>query len=373
MTTADTPGFTIPMPDGTARRIGADAQPFVIAEIGTNWHLGDAHDVGPGAKLIEGAAKAGCDAVKFQTFTPDQVYVPNPGESDYLSEAGIKRTITEVIGERVMPREMIARFAEIAAANGVAFMSSCFSVEEIELIDPLTPIHKLASYEISHLRLIDRLARTGKPLILSTGASDLADVDWAVERYRAGGGRDLAVLQCTARYPTPDEAVNLRAIPMLGARFGAVPGLSDHTPDALHAPFGAAALGAAVIEKHVTLDRALDGPDHFNSIELDELARMVRGVRAVRAMRGDGEKRVAPCEEELFAFARRRVQAIRPIAAGDILREGLNIAILRPGKRSPGAHPRAIETFEGRAATRAIDLGEGVTADAVEGAPKGVA
>ena len=358
--------FEISHADGTRRIIGGDAPCFIISEIGTNWHTGDADDDSQARRLIDESADAGCDAVKFQTYRPESVYVSNPGESDYLTKAGIKRSINELIAERVMPEAMIPRLAAHAAERGIFFMSSCFSLQDFELINPLTPIHKLASYEISHLRLIDAYATSGKPLVLSTGAADEVDIAWAIDRFRLSGGRNLAVLQCTARYPAPNDTLNLRVIGWLMDRFNVVSGLSDHSPLPLYAPLAAVSLGAKIIEKHVTMDRKAEGPDHFNSIEPRELKEMVSGVRVIESMLGDGIKRISPPEEELYLFARRRIQAIQPIAMGDTLREGYNIAILRPGKRSPGDHPRFIEQFEGRAAKINIALGDGITKALVE-------
>lgn len=351
--------FTIPTPKGM-RQIGGDAPCFVIAEIGSNWLMGDRSDDTAARRMIEVAAAAGCDAVKFQTFRPETLYVPDPGESDYLSAAGIKRSIADIIRENVLPPEMVPGLADFATSCGVVFMSSCFSLEDFAIVDPLTPIHKLASYEITFYPLIEAIARTGKPLIMSTGAAIPQDVAWAVECFRDAGGKDLSVLQCTASYPAPDEALNLRAIPALGQTFAAVPGLSDHSPHPLHAPFAAVSLGAKVLEKHFTLDRNGPGPDHFNSILPEELQTLVHGIRAIEAMLGDGVKKVEPIEDELYAFARRRVQAIRPIAAGDLLRLGDNLAILRPGKRTPGAHPHDLPLIDGHQALRAIAVGDGV-------------
>ncbi|GAB3440747.1 N-acetylneuraminate synthase family protein [Insolitispirillum peregrinum] len=352
--------FSIPTPAGS-RHIGGDAPCFVIAEVGTNWHFGDSNDDSVARQMIELAAEAGCDAVKFQTYRPETVYVANPGESDYLSAAGIRRSILDVIRERMMPADMLPGLAEHARACGLVFMSSCFSLEDFALVDPLTPIHKMASYEITLYPLIEAIARSGKPMIMSTGAAAPQDVAWAVDCYRAAGGTELSILQCTASYPAPDEAMNLRALAALGREFGAVPGLSDHSPHALHAPFAAVALGAKVIEKHFTVDKSGPGPDHFNSIMPDELAAMVRGIRAIEAMLGDGVKKVEPIEEELHAFARRRVQAIRDIAAGEALVVGQNIAILRPGKRVPGAHPHDLPALSGQRVSREIATGDGVT------------
>ena len=353
--------FTIKLPDGKRRTIGGKAPCFIIGEIGTNWHAGDSHDMTVAKRLIDAAAKAGCDAVKFQTYRPENVYAPNAGTSDYLTAAGIRRPIIDVIAERVMPVELIAPLAAHAASRNVVMMSSCFSIEDIALIDPHTPLHKLASYEISHLRLIDRLAATGKPLLLSTGASTPQDISWAVNRFRRKGGRGLAVLQCTAKYPAPDASLNLAVIPWLERRFDCVAGLSDHSPHALWAPVAAAALGAKIVEKHITLDKSAAGPDHFNSIEPNELAQMVAGIRAVERMIGDGRKRIEPAEAELAVFARRRVQSMRAIAAGEVLREGENMAILRPGKRKPGAHPRELPLLQGKVTTNAVAAGDGIT------------
>jgi sialic acid synthase SpsE len=355
--------FDVARPDGSRLGVGGDAPCLIIAEIGTNWHQGTSHDDSLARRLIDVAAETGCDAVKFQTYQPEKVYVPNPGMSDYLSAAGIRRSILEVIAERVMPLDMIPRLAAHAAERNVLFMSSCFSLDDIEAIDPHVVLHKLASYEISHLRLIDALAATGKPLLMSTGASAPDDIAWSVERYRASGGRDLALLQCTAAYPAPDAAMNLRAIPWLAETFHCAAGLSDHSPHAMHAPLAAVALGAKVIEKHITHDRTAAGPDHFNAVEPRGLAAMVAGIRAVEAMRGDGVKRIEPAEDELFAFARRRVQAIRDIAEGGTFAEGVNIDVLRPGKQRPGAHPRDLDAILGGRAARAIPQGDGVTRD----------
>jgi N-acetylneuraminate synthase len=359
------PAFTIDTPRGP-RQIGGDAPCFIIGEVGTNWHFGLSNDDSVARRMIELAAEAGCDAVKFQTYRPETVYVPNPGESDYLSAAGIRRSIIDVIRERMMPPTMLPGLAQHARACGLVFMSSCFSLEDFALVDGLTPLHKMASYEITLYPLIEAIARSGKPMILSTGAATEQDVAWAVEAFHKAGGSALSVLQCTASYPTPNEAINLRALVALGQTFSAVPGLSDHSTHPLHAPFAAVALGAKVIEKHFTVDKSGPGPDHLNSIMPDELAAMVQGIRAIEAMLGDGRKKIEPIEQDLHAFARRRVQAIAPIAQGDTLREGENIAILRPGKRTPGAHPHDLPQLRGRHANRPIALGDGVLLSDVE-------
>jgi N-acetylneuraminate synthase len=186
-----------------------------------------------------------------------------------------------------------------------------------------------------------------------------------VDTFHAEGGRDLCLLQCTAKYPAPMSSLNLRAIPWLRQRFGVPAGLSDHSREPAIAPVAAVALGARVIEKHYTLDNRLPGPDHSFALTATELARMVREVRIAEETLGDGIKAVLPAERELAAYARRGVQATKPIAAGEVLRESENFSVLRPGQQVLGAHPRHIDHIEGRKTVRSISMGEGISLDDV--------
>ena len=334
---------------------------LVIAEAGSNWRLGTpARDRAMARALIDAAAEAGADAVKFQTYRPETVYVAGAGASSYLADAGIDDEIGDVFADLAMPYEMLPELADHCRAGGVAFMSTGFSVADFEAIDPHVEIHKIASYEISHPRLLEAAARSGKPLVLSTGASTESDIAWAVAHFHAHGGRDLCLLQCTAKYPAPLSTVNLRALPWLRRRFGVPVGLSDHSRDPITAPVGAVALGARVVEKHFTLHRALPGPDHSFALTPAELATMVRHVRAAEEALGAGDKVVQSAEQELAAFARRGVQATRDVAPGDELCEGVNVDILRPGRQTLGVHPRHLPEIEARRATRALGAGEGL-------------
>lgn len=334
---------------------------FVIAEAGSNWRLGEARrDRAMARALVEIAAGAGADAVKFQTYRPETVYVANAGQSDYLSNAGIKEDISDIFADLAMPYELLPEIAAYSRQCGIKFMSTGFSPADFAAIDPFVEIHKLASYENGHVRLIDRAASAGKPLVMSTGASGDAEIGWAVERYRAKGGRDLCIMQCTAKYPAPLAALNLAAIPAMRQRFGVAVGLSDHSRDPVTAPVGAVALGARCIEKHYTLHNALPGPDHAFALTPDELKLMIRKVREAEEARGAALKQVGPEEQELAAFARRGVQALRAIKSGEVLREGDNIDILRPGKQRRGVEPRHLERIEGSRATRDIAAGDGI-------------
>lgn len=336
----------------------------VIAEAGSNWRMGTpARDMAMARTLIDVAVEAGADAVKFQTYRPETVYVENAGSSDYLSRRGETENIRDIFADLAMPYEMVGELAAYCRDKDIAFMSTPFSPDDFAAIDPHVEAHKIASYEISHPHLLRLAGASGKPLVLSTGGSTEADIAWAVDAYRTGGGRDLCLLQCTAKYPAPIDGMNLRTIPWLKARFGVAAGLSDHSRHPLHAPLAAVALGATVIEKHYTIDNRLPGPDHSFAIMPDELRRMVDGIRDVEQSLGDGVKAVHDCETELAAYARRGIQATRPITSGEVFREGDNIAVLRPGRQTLGVHPRHMDEIEGGRATRDLETGEGVCAE----------
>ena len=334
---------------------------FIIAEAGSNWKAGSpAQDWKRACELVNAAKHAGADAVKFQTFRADSVYVPNAGSSGYLSKNGIQDSITDIFKRLAMPYEMIPRLASYCRKKKIEFMSSFFSTDDFHAVDPWVRRHKIASYEITHLRLLELAARSKKPLILSTGASTVQDIDWAVNYFYKQGGKEISLMQCTAKYPAPLSALTLRVIPFLAKRYGVCAGFSDHSTDALTGPVAAAALGAKIIEKHFTLNRKLKGPDHAFAIEPGELRSMVHAIRGCQAALGDGNKHVLPQERELYFYAQRALQAVKEISRGDILREGDNLAILRPGSRKKGAHPRFILQAQGRRAKRNIALGNGI-------------
>lgn len=338
----------------------------IIAEAGSNWRMGNLkRDMAMGKALVDVAADAGADVVKFQTYRPETTYVGNAGQSDYLADAGIKEDISAIFADLAMPYEMLGELAEYCRTKEVGFMSTGFSVADMAAIDPHTDLHKIASYENGHLRLLEYAAKTGKPTIISTGASSMADVTWAVDTYNQLGGRDLCVMQCTAKYPAPMDALNLNTLSWLRQRYGVAVGLSDHSRDPIIAPLAAVGLGARCIEKHYTLNNHLPGPDHAFAIEPDELALMVESVREAEQSLGDGIKAVSPAEEELAAFARRGLQALRDIQPGEILVEDDNVAILRSGKQSQGAHPKYAaanhpQSMVGKKANKAIAAGTAV-------------
>ena len=293
-------------------------QVFIIAEVGSNWRMGTPkRDLAMAKALIQAAAEAGADAVKFQTFRPETIYVPNAGMSNYLSEAGIEEEMAEIFADLTMPYEMIPKLAELCKSNGVQFMSSAFSPEDFAAVDPYVSLHKIASYEMGHLHLLTLAAETGKPLLLSTGAATEEEIHWAVHTFYENGGRELTLLQCTACYPAKLGTLHLRSIPWLHNRFKTAVGLSDHSRHPLYAPIAAVALGARVIEKHFTLDNALPGPDHAFAITPGELQEMVAAIRATeQTFRSRSKRESIPLKKELRAFARRGIQALQPIKKG---------------------------------------------------------
>ena len=339
----------------------ASSHVFLVAEIGSNWKVGTREQNREMARqLVESAAVAGVDAVKFQTFRGESVYAPCAGQAGYLVEMGLQRDIHDIIRELEMDYEDLPFLAQLAQNAGLAFMSTPFSVDDFAAVDPFVSFHKVASYEICHIQLLEKMARSKKPLFVSTGASFIQEVAFAVNTLRSFGCEDITLLQCTAAYPADPSSMNLKAMLTLHQAFGLPVGLSDHSLDAVTAPVLAVAYGASVIEKHITMDRTLPGPDQQFSIEPRELATFVEKVRMAEKMVGSGWKGVLPHEEELFRFAKRAIQATCPIPKGEACLLGKNMAILRPGNNVKGAHPSELSAIEGKRAKRALEAGEGI-------------
>ena len=354
----------IELDDG--RLIGEGHPCFVIAEAGSNWRMGTpSRDRAMARALIDVAVEAGCDAVKFQTYKSDTVYVENAGQSEYLAEAGITTSIREIFDDLSMPYELLGELSAYCRLQGIRFMSTPFSVQDAEAVDPYVNFHKIASYEISHTELQAWLAARGKPIVFSTGASNWEEIDFALSHLRAHGAEQLAIMQCTAKYPAPLESLNLRVLPEFKARYKVPVGLSDHSRDPRIAPSAAVALGAHIIEKHYTLHNRLPGADHPFALEPDELKAMVQSIRHTELVLGQREKQVVEVERELGAFARRGLQALKRLEPGDRLKLGVNVGILRPGERALGAHPRYLPEMGG-AVRRVIEPGDGVMREDVE-------
>jgi sialic acid synthase SpsE len=340
---------------------------FVIAEAGSNWRAGSPDsDRAMARDLIAAARDSGADAVKFQTFRSSTTYAESAGQIGYLGEIGYETSINELFRDLEMPYDLIPDLARWSTEAGIEFMSTPFSVDDATAVDPWVLRHKVASYEIGHVRLIEWMARTGKPLLMSTGAAVGDDIEFGLRTAREAGASDVTLLQCTASYPAPTDSLNLNVIPAMRARYGTSVGLSDHSRDPLVGPVMAVALGATAIEKHFTIDRSLPGPDHSFAVEPHELASMVRAIRDAESALGSGDKTVQPTEQPLRDFAVRSIQATRRIDAHDVLIEGDNFEVLRPGARQRGLHPRFLSQVSGRRVQRAIEAGEGILAEDLE-------
>jgi len=287
---------------------------FVIAEAGSNWKCGTyEEDLEQAKKLIKVAAESGADAVKFQTYKPETIYVEDAGVSNYLSEHGIKENINEIFENLSMPYEMIPELRKYCDRQNIIFMSTPFSVQDAKEVDPFVEIHKVASFEINHIRLLEFLARTKKPIIVSTGASTYDEIDFAVELIKKNGNENISLLQCTSKYPCPIEALNLGTIPEMDNRYKLSIGLSDHSIEPSIGPVSAIALGAKIIEKHFTLDKNLPGPDHPFALNPEELKDMIKAIRDAEKAIGSGKKEILKEEQELRQFATRSIQAIQDI------------------------------------------------------------
>lgn len=334
---------------------------FIIAEAGSNWKCGTfAQDLKRAKDLIRVAAEAGADAVKFQTYRPETVYVPYAGKSKYLSKHGINQNIYEIFEHLSMPYRMIPELAEYCKKHNIMFMSTPFSVADAKEVNAYVSIHKVASYEINHVRLLEFLARTKKPIIISTGASTYDEIDFAVNLVRKNKNCKIALMQCTAKYPAPIESLNLMTIPKIKSRYGFPVGLSDHSTDPIIGPLVAIGVGATIIEKHFTLDRSLPGPDHPFALIPSELKLMIDSIRKAEQARGSGEKQVLKEEKELRHFATRSLQATKDITKGEKFQEGSNFDILRPGNQTRGLDARFISKIQGRRSRRNIKSGQGI-------------
>lgn len=328
------------------RTIGDGAPCFIIAEAGSN-HNGRLEQA---LRLIEVAAEAGADAVKFQLFRADRLYPKGAGASDYLK---IDRSIYDIIEEMEMPYDWLPRLAGYCRQKQILFLCSVFDEESVDRLDPFVPAHKVASYEMTHLPLVQAIARKGKPVFVSTGTANFEEVGETVQAFRETGNESLALMQCTGAYPAPLDALNLRALVQLKSAFHVPAGLSDHSRDPWVAPMAAAALGANLLEKHFTLSNRLPGPDHAFAVEPEELRQMIQKVREVEQALGTGEKRVQEAEQEMRRFARRSIYAVKNIQAGETLTKE-NMAVLRSGKLSEGLPPKEYPSVMGRRARRAI-------------------
>lgn len=334
--------------------MGGLASAFVIAEAGVN-HNGDAARA---HALVDAAAAAGADAVKFQSFFADDLVVRTAAKAAYQVERGpAGETHWEMLRALELDADTLASLARHSRTCGVVFLCTPFGPRNLDILERIgVAAYKVGSTDTANTPFLLQIARLGRPILLSTGMSSLDEVAAAVTAVRSAGPAPLALLHCTSEYPAPADQLNLRAIPAMASAFGVPVGYSDHTLGIDVAQWAVAA-GACVIEKHLTLDRALPGPDHAASCEPAEFAAMIQAIRRVEAALGDGRKRVMPCEEANRAVARKGLVVARPLAAGETIDAGA-VASKRP---AAGLAPARLGDILGRRVVRALAVDEPLT------------
>jgi sialic acid synthase SpsE len=323
------------------RMVGPGHPTYVIAEAGANHN----RDWDTACRLIDVAADAGADAVKFQTYSGTALYSTKTPKFKYLAPI-TDRSPAELLEDISLPREWQAGLDAYARERGVHFFSTPFDAQAVAELDALdVPALKIASFEIGDLDLIRTAAATGRPLLISTGMAVLGEIEDALAAAVEGGAPAIGLMQCTSVYPAPAERINLRAMATMASAFRVPVGLSDHSLG-IAIPIAAAALGTAFVEKHFTLDRTMTGPDHPFAVEPDELRAMVAGIREAQLALGDGRKD-GPSEEEreeMYPLGRRSLIVTRDLTAGTQLERDM-LTTKRPGF---GIAPKHLDLVLGR-------------------------
>ena len=331
------------------RRIGPGQPVYVVAEMSAN----HGQDFRQAVGILEAARRAGADAVKLQTYTPDTLTI-DCDKRFFRIEGTLwdGRTLYDLYGEAYTPWDWQPKLKAIADSLGLALFSAPFDDSAVDFLEAMNvPAHKIASFENVDLPLLRKVAKTGKPVIMSTGMATLSEIDEAVRTIRESGGRQLALLKCTSAYPAPPEEVNLQTISHLAQAFGVPTGISDHTLG-IAVPVAAVALGACIVEKHFTLSRGSSGPDSAFSLEPDEFRAMVDAIRTAEKAVGDVHYGVSKVEAASRAL-RRSLFVVKDIKAGDAFTRE-NVRSIRPGH---GLHTRHLDDVLGRCANRDIERG----------------
>lgn len=300
---------------------------IVIAEAGVN-HNGN---LILAKKMVEEAKKAGADYIKFQTFVPEALVSRFAGKAEYQKETtGTGQSQLHMLKELALTQDDFMELETYCREQEIGFLSTPFDLESIKFLNSLNmDFWKLPSGEITNLPYLEAIGKTGKKVVMSTGMCEMEEIEAAVNVLEGCGVDDITILHCNTEYPTPFADVNLLAMGQMREQLGKAVGYSDHTVG-IEVPIAAAALGAAVIEKHFTLDRTLEGPDHRASLEPDELAKMVSCIRNIEVSLGDGQKRRMKSEQKNCAAARKSIVAKRAIGAGEEF-TAENLTVKRPG------------------------------------------
>jgi N-acetylneuraminate synthase len=340
------------------RTIGAGFATYFVAELSAN-HNGDFERA---ARIVHAAKAAGADAIKLQTYTPDTITMRSDREYFRIKGGTLwdGRTLHDLYAEASTPWEWHSKLQNIAESVGLDFFSSPFDESAVDFLQSLNvPAYKIASPELVDLPLIARVARAGKPLILSTGMATLEEIQEAVETARQAGAHEIALLKCTSAYPSPPEEMNLLTIPELARIFGVPVGLSDHTTG-IAIPVAAVALGACIIEKHLTLSRSDKGPDSAFSLEPEEFKAMVDAVRV--AEKALGTVLIGPvAREEASRVFRRSLFVVEDMKKGEIF-TSRNVRSIRPAH---GLHTRYLPHVVGKRCARDLEPGTPLAWDLV--------
>lgn len=317
----------------SGRSIGSGRPPYIVAEVSANHR----QNLRRAEQIVEAAAAAGADAVKLQTYTADTLTLDSDRPCFRISgTAWSGRRLYDLYQEARTPWDWHPRLQEVARARGLDLFSTPFDPTAVAFLESLDiPAYKIASFEIVDLPLLRRVARTGRPIILSTGMATEAEIDEALATLRTAGSTEIALLKCTSAYPASAEEMNLVSIPYMAERFGLPVGLSDHSLEPA-VPIASVALGAAIIEKHLTLDRADGGPDSEFSLEPSEFATMVQGVRTAAAALGRPTFGPTLQEQPNLRF-RRSLFAVADIPAGARF-TAQNVRSIRPADGLPPRH-----------------------------------
>ena len=334
------------------QRVGDGEPCFIIAEAGVN-HNGD---VGLAQQLIDAAQGAGVNAVKFQTFSAEDLVTLDAEKAAYQKETTAKEESQyEMIKRLELTEDDFFELSQYAQKRGVLFLSSPFDIKSVDLLESIgVPAFKIPSGEITNISFLEYVAGKKNPVILSTGMATLGEIETAVQVIRKYA--EVILLHCITNYPAPIEHANLRVMNTLKCAFGVPVGFSDHTTG-ITAPIAAVALGACVIEKHFTLDKTLPGPDHKASLNPEELHKMVTTIRDVEKGLGDGIKKVTPEEDEIKKVVRKSIVAAVDIGEGQTITKEM-IAVKRPGT---GIAPAHVDMVIGRRAATFIKRGHVLT------------
>jgi pseudaminic acid synthase len=340
------------------RQIGVGQPVYVVAELSANHN----QDFDQAVRLIEAAKECGADAVKVQTYTPDTITIRSDREFFQIRGGTLwdGRTLYELYGEACTPWDWQPKLKQVADDLGIHFFSSAFDSTAVDFLESMgVPAYKLASCELIDIPLLQRISRTGKPLIISTGMATIEEIEEAVVTARKERAGQIALLRCTSAYPALPGEMNLRTIPELIRRFKVPVGLSDHTMD-IAVPVAAVALGACIIEKHFTLSRSLKGPDSAFSLEPAEFKSMVEAVRVAEKSLGEIHFGLTDSERSSRVF-RRSLFVVQNVRRGELF-SAENVRSIRPGH---GLHTRHLPQIVGKRASCDIEKGTPLNWDLV--------